>query len=333
MIRLKWSNNSMMLLSVLLAVLLWVYVTNVQNPIKEQEFRVAVDTRGEPSQGITISDLPKTVTVRVQGKNAQLTGIRPADFQAVIDLNNLEEGTNTRPIQITPPSGLQIVQVNPARVDIVADRLVQKQFPVKILLKGEAANGYSVAEPVVQPTAVMVRGSARLLKDINNVEVTVDVTDASQNIEQTPLVSLPQGVSAVPDRVKVLVPVNRTMPSRTLQVVPRYTGNPADQYQIVRIIPQPATVLVYAPAEVLRDIETITTEPIRIDGISENLVKDVRLLLPEGVAEIIPNKVEVTVQLKPKQPVQEPGTTPTPTPTPDDTPPTEKPQTQTNLGR
>ncbi|AQS58030.1 YbbR-like domain-containing protein [Desulforamulus ferrireducens] len=324
MIRLKWNNKTMMLLSVLLAVLMWIYVTNVQNPIKEQEFRVAVDTRGEVPQDITISGLPKTVTVRVQGKNAQLTGIRPADFQAVVDLSNLEEGTNNRPIQITPPSGLQIVQVNPARVDIVADRLMQKQFPVKIVLKGETANGYSVTEPVVQPTAVMVRGASSLLKDINNVEVTVDVTGAKQNIEQTLQVLLPQGLSAVPDRVKVLVPVTRTMPNRTLQITPRYVGNPAEQYQIVKVIPQPATVLVYAPLEVLRDMETIYTESIRIEGISENTVREVRLLVPEGVEEIIPSKVEVTIQVKPKQPVQEPGSTPT-TPSTEDTPTGENP--------
>lgn len=324
MSRQNWNNKTMMLLSVLLAVLLWVYVTNVQNPIKEQEFRVAVDTRGEVPPDITISGLPKTVTVRVQGKNAQLTGIRPADFQAVVDLSNLTEGTNNRPIQITPPSGLQIVQVNPARVDIVADRVVQKQFPVKIVLKGEAASGYSVAEPVVQPTAVMVRGASSLLKDINNVEVTVDVTGAKQNIEQTLQVLLPQGLSAVPDRVKVLVPVTRTMPNRTLQITPRYVGNPAEQYQIVKVIPQPATVLVYAPLEVLRDMETIYTESIRIEGISENTVREVRLLVPEGVEEIIPSKVEVTIQVKPKQPVQEPGSTPT-TPSTEDTPTGENP--------
>ncbi|SHK19228.1 YbbR-like domain-containing protein [Desulforamulus aeronauticus] len=331
MIRLKWSNNSMMLLSVLLAVLLWVYVTNVQNPIKEQDFRVAVDTRGELPQGITMSGLPQTVSVRVQGKNAQLSGVRPADFQAVVDLSNVEEGTNSLPIQVTTPTGLQIVHMNPARADIVADRLLQKQFPVKIVLRGEPVKGYSAAEPVIQPSAVMVRGPARLLKDIKNVEATVDVSEASQNIEQTLTVSLPQGVSSVPDRVKVLVPVTRTMPSRTLQVVPRYIGNPADQYQIVRIIPQPANVLVYAPVEVLKELENISTEPIRIDGIAENAVKDVRLLLPAGVAEIIPGKVEVTIQVKAKQPTQ--GPEPTPTPPPVDTVPPEKPQTQSNQSR
>ncbi|RYD05258.1 hypothetical protein N752_10710 [Desulforamulus aquiferis] len=118
MIRLKWSNNSMMLLSVLLAILLWIYVTNVQNPVKEQEFRVNLDVRGEVPQGLTMAGMPKTVTVRVQGKNAQLTGIQAADFQAIVELGPLEEGETTRTVQITAPSGLQVVQVNPARVNL-----------------------------------------------------------------------------------------------------------------------------------------------------------------------------------------------------------------------
>ncbi|MEW6696278.1 MAG: YbbR-like domain-containing protein [Bacillota bacterium] len=311
MIRLKWSNNSMLLLSVLLAILLWVYVTNVQNPIKELEYRVTVETRGELPQGLTLSGLPKTVAVRVQGKNAQLSGIRPADFQAVVDLNNLAEGETTRPVQVTAPSGLQIVLVNPTRVTLTAERQIQKQLPVTAVIKGEPVSGHTALEPVVQPTAVLVRGSARILKNLQGLELTVDITGASQNVEQQLMVPLPSGVTASPDRVKVLVPVTRALPSRSLPVVPRYTGSPADAYQVIRVIPQPATVQVYAPVEVLRNLESINTETIPIDGISDDVLKEARLLLPEGVVDIVPGKVELAVQVKPKQPPdQEPETPP-----------------------
>ncbi|SHE79036.1 YbbR-like domain-containing protein [Desulforamulus putei] len=317
MIRLKWSNNSMMLLSVLLAVLLWVYVNNAQNPVKEQEFRVTLETRGELPQGLTLNGLPKSVTVRVQGKTAQLSGIRPADFQAIVDLSYITEGETTRPVQVTAPSGLQVVQVNPSRVTITVERVIQKQLPVTAVVKGEPLSGHTALEPVVQPTAVLVRGPARILKDLKKLELTVDITGTNQNIEQLLMIPLPAGVTASPDRVKVLVPVTRALPSRTLPVVPRYTGSPADSYQVLRVIPQPATVQVYAPVEVLRNLESISTETIRIDGISGDVLKEARLLLPEGVVDIVPGKVELAFQVKPKQPpTQEPPEKPQENPSP-----------------
>ncbi|CCO07860.1 CdaR family protein [Desulforamulus hydrothermalis] len=302
MIRLKWSKNTMLLLSVLLALLLWVYVNIVQNPVKEQEFRVALETRGELPQGLTVSGLPKSVTVRVQGKNTQLSGIRSADFQAYVDLGNIGEGENSRPVQVSAPSGLQVIQVNPARLNLVAERLIQKQLPVAAAVKGEPLSGYTALEPVVQPTAVLVRGPAKVLQDLKKLELTVDITGTSQNIEQQLMIPLPAGVAATPDRVKVLVPVTRALPSRTLPVVPRYSGSPADPYQLLRVIPQPATVQVYAPVEVLQNLDIINTETIRIDGITGDVIKEARLLLPAGVVDIIPGKVELAFQVKPKQP-------------------------------
>lgn len=327
MIRLKWSNNSMMLLSVLLAILLWLYVNNVQNPLKEQEFKVPVDTRGEVPQNLTISGLPQSVSVRVQGKNAQLSGIRAADFQAIVDLSSIEEGSTTRPIQVTAPSGLQVMQVNPTRVDITVERVIQKQIPLKVVIKGEAQSGYTVLEPVIQPTAVLAQGPNRILKSIKTLEIGVDISGTSQNVEQVLMIPLPQGISASPDRVKVLVPVTQELPSKTLPVIPRYVGTPGELNQVVRAIPQPATVQVYAPIEVLKNLESISTEPVRVDGLTENALKEARLLLPEGVVDVIPGRVEVAIQVRPKQTAPEPKPQEPSDPTPED--PVDSPEPST----
>lgn len=319
MIRLKWSNNSMMFLSVLLAILLWVYVTNVQNPVKEQEFRVALEVRGEVPQGLSMTGMPKNVAVRVQGKNAQLSGIQSADFQAMVELGPLEEGTITRTVQITAPSGLQVIHVNPARVNLEVERIIQKQVPVSVVIKGESVNGYTVSDPVIQPTAVLIRGSAKIIDQITNLEVTANITGATQNVDQTLMVPVPEGVSSSPDRVKVIIPVTRALPYKVLPVVIRTSGNLPEQFQLVRTIAQPATIQVYAPTEVLNNLESIITENIKLDGITENVLREVRLLVPEGVTEVIPSKVEVAIQVRPKQaPVTEPPpTTPTEPGTPE----------------
>lgn len=308
MIRLKWSNNTMLLLSLSLAIILWLYVNIVHNPGKEQEFRVALDTRGTLPQGLTISELPRNVVVRVQGKNIiQLSGVRSQDFQATVDLSNLQEGVNSRPVQVTAPSGLQVVQVNPVRVEITADRVIQKQLPIKAVIKGQSQYGYTVLEPVIEPNLVFVHGTARQLKNITSININIDVTGATQNVEREQSVPLPTGLIATPEKVKILVPVTRSLPYRSLTIVPSYTGTPEANFQLVRVIAQPSNVQVYAPEEVLQKLDSISTETVNIDGIKTDTIKEVRLQVPPGVVDLIPGKVEVAIQVKPKQPVdQEP---------------------------
>lgn len=307
MIRLRLSNKTMLLLSLLLAIILWLYVNIVHNPGKEQEFRVMLDTRGTIPQGLTISELPQNVVVRVQGKNViQLSGVRAQDFQATVDLSNLQEGVNSRPVQVTAPSGLQVVQVNPARLEITADRIIQKQLTIKAVIKGESQYGYTVLEPVIEPSTVLVRGTAQLLKNITSININVDVTGASQNVERVHTVPLTTGLTASPERVKILIPVTRSLPYRDLPVLPSYTGNLGDNLQLVRVIAQPTYVRVYAPDEVLNNLAGISTETINIDGIIKDTIKDVSLQLPSGVVDLIPRKAEVALQVKPKQPATGP---------------------------
>ncbi|GAB6178840.1 CdaR family protein [Desulfotomaculum defluvii] len=307
MIRLRLSNKTMLLLSFLLAIILWLYVNIVHNPGKEQEFRVMLDTRGTIPQGLTIGELPQNVVVRVQGKNIiQLSGVRAQDFQATVDLSNLQEGVNNRPVQVTAPSGLQVVQVKPARLEITADRVIQKQLTVNAVIKGESKYGYTVLEPVIEPSTVLVHGTARLLKNVTSININVDVSGASQNIEQVQTVPLPTGLSATPERVKILVPVTRSLPYRDLPILPSYTGSPETNFQLVRVIAQPTNVRVYAPEEILNNLDSISTQVINIDGISKDTIRDVPLQLPSGVVDLIPGKVEVAIQVKPKQPAAEP---------------------------
>ncbi|ABO48842.1 YbbR family protein [Desulforamulus reducens MI-1] len=309
MIRLKWSNNTMLLLSLLLAIILWLYVNIVHNPGKEQEFRVALDTRGKVAQGLTISSsLPQEVTVRVQGRNIiQLSGVKAQDFQATVDLNNLQEGVNNRIIQVTAPSGLQVVQVNPARVEITADRVIQRQLPVKVVIKGQPQYGYTTLEPVIEPADVLVRGPARLLKNLTSIALNVDVSGATQNIEQVKSVALPAGLESTPERVKLLLPITRSVPYRMVPVLPRYSGNPEDNYQLVRITVEPSSVKVYAPEEILNNLAGIHTETIQLEGLDKDDIREAKILLPPGVVDIMPGKVEVAIQIKQKQPTTEPS--------------------------
>lgn len=299
MASLNWRKNSMLVLSLLLAVLLWIYVTNVQNPLKEQDFRVALHTQGELGQGLVASGWPEQVTVRVQGNNSQLAGLMSSDFQARLDLSGLTEGETTRLVQVIAPAGIQVLGANPDRVSIKVERIVQHRVPVIISLRGNPATGYTAGEPVVQPATVLIQGPDTLISGVKNINLTVNIQGISQGYEQTLLVRLPKGVTANLDHVKVMVPVNQSTLTKSLTVVPQVTGTPATGYQVGSGSAKPDTVQISGPPELLNNLKSVNTEAVSVDGANKDITQQAKIQLPQGITTVTPDTVTVTVPVSP----------------------------------
>ncbi|MBM7853893.1 YbbR domain-containing protein [Desulfohalotomaculum tongense] len=307
-----WRRYSLMIISLFMAVLLWLYVTNLQHPLQEQEFRVSLQTEGLP-EGMVIEELPERVSVRVKAGGVKVGGLEAKDFKARVDLSAVELGENNLPVEVTAPPGVEITRVNPNQVTIQVDKLVEKQVPVQVFLRGTPQPGYSTGEPVLVPTAVLARGPSRLLNTINQVPVTVDVEGANQNLDYTLPISLQQGgvnqVKLSPEVVRVVVPVNITVPYKVVPVRVNTAGTPAEGYEVEQTAAEPAVVKVYAPSHILNRITEIKTETVNINGIAANLKRAVDLDLPRGAVLLQPNIVNITVKLnkKPEPPAEPPA--------------------------
>lgn len=191
--QLDWRNLSLQILSVLMALLLWVYVTNEQNPLDERLFNVALHVRGTPD-GVVVAGLPATVNVRVQGSRGQLTGLTSGDFQAWVDLSGIVSGENDLSVNVNSPPGVRVMQVSPSRVRIQADRMVEKRVPVEVTVKGVPLAGYNIMPATTEPPVVQLKGPGRLVNPVSRVTVAVDVQDATGVVEKTvPLTGLPGG--------------------------------------------------------------------------------------------------------------------------------------------
>src|SRR5690606_12717867 len=87
----------------------------------------------------------------------------------------------------------------------------------------------------------------------------------------------------------------------TPQLVPvlvRTQGEIASGYSMVSIEPDPRTVQVTGPLEVLQTLDAVETDPIDITGASTTLARSVRIQLPEGV-KAERETVNVMIQIVP----------------------------------
>lgn len=280
-----------------MAVVLWVYVTNEQNPVNEQIFKIPLSQRGAP-ENYVISGIPTHVSVRAQGTRTQISSLTQDDFKAVLDLSGIKVGDNGVQVEVTSPPGIRVSQVSPARVQLVSDLLVEKQIPVTANLKGAVAPGYSHLEAVVQPGAVTVKGPKKLLDGLLSLFVTVDIGSAAGLVEQTlPVGDVPAGVTVNPRNVKVTIPVT-PIPSKTVMVKPDTDGKPAEGYEISGYTVKPEGVEVVAPASVLSGVSQVEIEKIDVSGASSDITQGVKVIKPSGAVEVRPGTVEVTVRIK-----------------------------------
>ncbi|WP_027356898.1 CdaR family protein [Desulfofundulus thermocisternus] len=296
--RLNWRNFSLQILSLLMALILWVYVTNEQNPVEERTFNVPLQGRGIP-EGFQVTGLPSTVSVQVQGSRSQLVTLTPGDFQAAVDLSGIARGENEPAVTVNAPPGIRVLRVLPPRVRVHADRIVEKEVPVEVTFKGQPAAGYSVQAATVDPPLVHLKGPERLVKTIGRVTASVNVQGASGAVERSvTLTGLPGEVSAFPPVVKVVVPI-LALPAREVPVEPRVRGTPAEGYRVEEVLVEPGSVQVLAPAPVLEGVQRVSTAPLDINGASQDVVRRVSLVAPGSGIILRPREVQVTVRLSP----------------------------------
>lgn len=302
----KWRDNSVRILALLMAVLLWVYVTNEQNPVTDLTYNVPLELRDE-LPGYVIDGIPRAVNVQVKGTRSVIGTLQRDDFVAYVNLpKDTGVGELELPVQLSSPPGVEVLRITPQVVRLQVDKIVSKNVPVVVSLKGDVAGGRQPGEPVVKPQVVEVRGPSRVLEKITRVGVTVDISGAGDTLEREVTVDTEtEGVTVNPRRVAVTVPVTG-LPVKNLPVRVILTGEPAAGYTVSGVSADPSPVQVVGRDEALRELTSVSTMPVDIAGITGDVEREAVLVLPEGATSVNPDRVVVTVQVKQAETEQPP---------------------------
>jgi YbbR domain-containing protein len=113
------NNLSLKLLSLLLAVALWVLATGAKD--SEQDISIPLVIRNLPAGFSVASPLPGTVNVTVSGPKIRLLGLRSEEMSLSLDLSNLHEGTVTfsgMEKRLRIPPGIIVMRLYPSVIDV-----------------------------------------------------------------------------------------------------------------------------------------------------------------------------------------------------------------------
>ncbi|HET7035384.1 MAG TPA: CdaR family protein [Thermomicrobiaceae bacterium] len=112
-------NIARAVVSLILAFLLWAWVTAENNPqVNRLIGGIQVSAINLSDQLQVESQLP-TVDIRIEGPRDELNTLDPLRIQATVDLGDLKQpGTLTVPVHVTVPGHLRVREVAPSRITV-----------------------------------------------------------------------------------------------------------------------------------------------------------------------------------------------------------------------
>lgn len=193
MFKLLTENWTLKLLSLLFALILWMFIMGERR--QEVGYRVPLELQNIPANLMIANEVPSMVDVRVSGPRTLLMKVSPNDISIAVDLTDLQPGLTTfkrLEERLNLPSGLRVTRLSPSFIDLKLERIKQKRVPVKIALVGEPMKGFQVGRVQATPAQVVIEGAESELKSVNSVTTEpVDLHGVNQGFSQiVPLVHL-----------------------------------------------------------------------------------------------------------------------------------------------
>ena len=194
------NNLGLKLLSVFVAILIWLMVVNVDDPEKTKAFVIPeqriqmtnveeAQARAEQNQDgkkvysvVRDDDESGNVTVYVTARRSVLDKITSADITVSANMQNMTL-QNTVPYEVTVPGvKRENVQCFPVAMRFVLEDKSEKTYAISLSTSGQPASGYELGDVKIREGEnIIIAGPTSITKTIDKVGVQVDVNNLSEN--------------------------------------------------------------------------------------------------------------------------------------------------------
>lgn len=292
------------ILCFLMALVLWGYVMNDQNPSIEGTFSVPLTVINAP-EGYKVSQATGAVKMKVRGPRSLFVNTTEADFDAYVDLDSAGDGRKAYKVHTIMPQGFELVELAPEAVEVTLDKIDSRQFAAELIVTGATAPGTTVAKVTQSTAKVTVEGPKSLLDEVSRVIGYVGLsgngTDFTLQVPLTPINVDGREVSGVmvkPSSIQADVQLARGLTKKVVNINPVTAGAMHAGLVLAGVKVDPVKIEIAGTEEALAQIASVDTEPVNIADIGKSTSRKVQLVLPEGVT--VTNK-EVTVYLEVKK--------------------------------
>ncbi len=298
-----------LVLSFMLAIAVWISAVTAADPTQEGLYPrpITIDRIAQDPSLVIVGEVPSQASVTLSAPSSiwdQMLNNR-APVRAWIDLSGKEAGTHTLEVNVDPlVKPAKVVTHSPRTVNVTLEKLITREFPIQLVRRGEPAIGFQADEPQLSQNTVMISGPASRVEQINEVLVTIDLSQAREAINRVLDVQVLnatanpiEGVTVTPDQVTLSQPISQRGGYRNVVIKVASSGQVAGGYRLTNISVFPPAVTVFStnPQLVERLPGFVETAPLDLTGVRDDREVRLALNLPNGVEVVGDQTVLVQV--------------------------------------
>jgi YbbR domain-containing protein len=241
---------SLKLLSLAIAIVLWLMVTGQNQPVTAH---VNVQLNFISPTSLEISnDPPRTVDVTLTGSRNKLDDLTSLDLVATVDISDQRAGERVLRLadkaQITLPQGVKVDGFQPSAVPVRLEPIVERQVPIDPKLEGKPADGYEIYSAQPSKASVTLRGPESRVAALPRVPTeSVWIAGHKESFTATNVaIDVPDPkVDVIDPVVNVAVEIGEHRAEKSFSAIAA-TGTDGERVQ-----PSTASVTLLGPASVL----------------------------------------------------------------------------------
>ncbi len=310
------NKHSRLFISLLLAVLLWMYSSSMQEDIQQSTYRgIPVVFTGEDSirqsRGLIISGVDTTsVSVKITGNRRALNKINRSEIKANINVAQVTQAGEMRWVyELTFPSGVDTssftYEYTPETISFTVEKEASKTVPVEGRFEGSAAEGFVANNDTLtfEPAMITVYGTETELAQIDRALVVLSGENVSSTItENLPYVFVdednnevkPTHVSTDVETVTTTLSVN-TIKKIAIALDVIYGGGASESN--CEITMDVTEIQLSGDADELALMEKLTVGTIDLSDYEDDVELTFPIVLADGV-QCLTGETEVKVKVK-----------------------------------
>jgi YbbR domain-containing protein len=308
---------SSILISLILATLVWIAAINEQNPPREDEYAQSIPVEIIPPKAglVTTDKLPESVRLQLRAPESSWLDLVPSKFKATLDLSQLSAGFSEVPIRVVASDPeIEIIRVRPQGIGVTLQVERTISLPVTVKIMDDPPLGYVSRTPVVEPQTVTITGPDSAISRAYKAVSEVFIRGSKETIEGAREVVIRDrndqtinNLQIDPPSIQLTLPIEQRFGYKEVSVSPVIVGRVAPGYRLSSVSVDPPTLTIVGNPKVLSSVAGfIETAQIDLSQATESFVRTVPLILPDGITIVMPERrtegpggVEVTVQITP----------------------------------
>lgn len=314
------NNIGLKFLAVLIALVLWLAIVNVNDPEKTITVsNIPISVTNESA--ITSRDMVYNVkseqylNITVSGKRSIVSNLSAEDFRATASLKELSK-VNSIPVDVTAKNAslgrkITIVKQSAQTILVDVENLEEKDFTDLVVeYTGKVADGYVAGLSSMSTDEVTVKAPTSIIDKIKKVAVRCSLDGTNTNIsKKCPVILYDKNDKEIKSdeielsdkKIRVNVNVLRAKQVPISTINKDELGKPADGYVVDDVILSSDSITVYGSEESLDSIESLDIQD-DIDvsdakgDVTQNI--DVTGKLPKGLSVSGESTITVKVLIK-----------------------------------